>query len=136
MQTRVIATYFLVCVSLAGCKETPSVDFKIPPQEVSRENPVNPTAAVIADGNQIYLKLDCAVCHGKNGNGKGFMAGASRYDCRDWRDRNSLKDLTDGELFYILNKGKGNMPGYERKVDSQQAWLMVDYIRSLAKQNP
>jgi mono/diheme cytochrome c family protein len=136
MQIKVIATCFLVCVSLAGCQGRPSADYRIPPEEVSRENPVKPTAALIAEGNQSYLKSDCAVCHGKSGNGKGFMSGASRYDCRDWRDRNSLKDFTDGELFYILNKGKGNMPGYERKVDSQQAWLMVDYIRSLAGQNP
>ncbi|MGD0906413.1 MAG: cytochrome c [Candidatus Acidiferrales bacterium] len=136
MQIKATAICFLVCLFLAGCKETPSADFKIPPEEASRENPVKPTASLIADGSQVYLKLDCAVCHGKNGNGKGFMSGASRYDCRDWRDRNSLKDFTDGELFYILNKGKGNMPGYERKVDSQQAWLMVDYIRSLARQDP
>jgi hypothetical protein len=45
----------------------------------------------------------------------------------------SLKGFTDGDLFYILNKGKGKMPGYERKLDSQQSWLMIAFIHSLAK---
>ena len=122
---------------LAGCRATaPQTEFKVPPGDSSRENPVRLTASSVAEGNQGYLKFDCAVCHGKNGNGKGFMAGASRFDCRDWRDSTSLKNFTDGDLFYILIKGKGSMPAYERRLNDHDAWLMVDYIRSLAKQNP
>jgi mono/diheme cytochrome c family protein len=123
-------------LSLAGCQEKPRSEFKVPPEEASRENPVKPTALSIAEGNRNYLKSDCAVCHAKNGNGKGFMSGASRYNCRDWRDPSSLKDFTDGELFYIINKGKGNMRGYERRMNSQEVWLMVDYIRSLTRTSP
>lgn len=75
MRIKILGTCFLFAVSLAGCQGKPGTDFKIPPEEASRENPVKPTAALIAEGNQSYLKLDCAVCHGKIGNGKGFMSG-------------------------------------------------------------
>jgi mono/diheme cytochrome c family protein len=133
----VMASGLLACLFLAGCQaKAPQSEFKVPPQEASRQNPVALTSESIAQGNESYLKSDCAVCHGKNGNGKGFMSGASHYDCRDWRDPASLKDFSDGDLFYILNKGKGKMPGYERKLDAQQGWLMIAFIRSLAKQNP
>ena len=114
--------------------ERPPARIQSPAEESSRPNPLKLTPDTIAQGNDSYLKSDCAVCHGKNGNGKGFMSGASHYDCRDWRDPSSLKDFSDGDLFYILNKGKGKMPGYEHRVDSQQSWQMIAFIRSLAKQ--
>jgi mono/diheme cytochrome c family protein len=129
------AALLLSWLLLAGCQtKAPQPEFQVPAQESSRQNPVKPTADSIAQGNQSYLKSDCAVCHGKNGNGKGFMSGASHYDCRDWRDPSSLKDFTDGDLFYILNKGKGKMPGYERRLHSQEGWVMITFIRSLPKQ--
>jgi mono/diheme cytochrome c family protein len=137
MRRELAATCVFVWLFLSGCQaKAPQAEFKVPPEESSRENPVKATADSVAAGDESYLKSDCAVCHGKNGNGKGFMSGASHYDCRDWRDPSSLKDFTDGDLFYILNKGKGKMPGYERKLDSRQSWLMIAFIRSLAKQNP
>jgi mono/diheme cytochrome c family protein len=129
-------TCLLSWVSLAGCQpNAPQPEFKVPAGEASLQNPVQATTDSVAKGNDAYLKSDCAVCHGKNGNGKGFMSGASHYDCRDWRDPSSLKDFSDGDLFYILNKGKGKMPGYERKLDAQQGWLMIAFIRSLEKRN-
>ena len=91
------------------------------------------TPESLAGSSALYTKADCAVCHGKLGDGKGFMAGASRYDCRDWRDPAALKNFTDGELFYILMKGKGYMPGYEKKFSADDAWAMVNYVRAFAK---
>jgi len=134
MRRLVLAICSLAFLSLSGCQGKPRPEFKIPAEEASRENPVKSTAASIAEGNQDYLMSNCVVCHAKNGSGKGFMSGASSYNCRDWRDPSSLQDFTDGQLFYIINKGKGNMPGYERRLNPQQVWLMVDFIRSLGKQ--
>jgi mono/diheme cytochrome c family protein len=136
MRNEFLATCLFLSLSLSGCNQKPSSEFKIPPEEAGRENPVKPTDASIAEGNQDYQKFDCAVCHAKNGNGKGFMAGASHYACRDWRDPASLKNFTDGELFYVINKGKGYMPAYEHKINPRNAWMMVGYIRSFAKQSP
>ena len=122
---------------VGGCQaKAPQPEFRVPPQEASRANPLASNADSIAKGQEAYLKSDCAVCHGKSGNGRGFMAGASHFECRDWGDASSLKSFSDGDLFYILNKGKGKMPGYERRLDPQQGWLMITFVRSLAKQAP
>jgi mono/diheme cytochrome c family protein len=135
MRKYLAAVALLTFLFTMGCRSSaPQPEFKVPAEESSRPNPLKLTPDTIAQGNDSYLKSDCAVCHGKNGNGRGFMSGASHYDCRDWRDPSSLKDFSDGDLFYILNKGKGKMPGYEHRVDSQQSWQMIAFIRSLAKQ--
>jgi hypothetical protein len=52
---------------------------------------------------------------------------------RDWRDPAALKDFTDGEIFYIVNKGAGEMSGEEGRLKPEQIWPTVNYIRSLGK---
>jgi len=130
----------LVLLGLAGSsqekkkavQEPPPAEFKIPPEEAQRQNPVKPTPDSVAEGKRLY-GFDCAMCHGKEGDGKGDLAESMGLKLRDYRDPAALKDLTDGELFYILSKGKGKMPGDEGRMKPEQRWHMVNYIRSLAK---
>jgi mono/diheme cytochrome c family protein len=44
-----------------------------------------------------------------------------------------LKNRTDGELFYIIQKGKDQMPPEGTRVKDEAIWDMVNYVRSLAK---
>jgi hypothetical protein len=46
------------------------------------------------------------------------------------------KDRTDGELFYILKNGHGNMPLKGDRAKPEQPWDLVNYIRSLARKQP
>jgi mono/diheme cytochrome c family protein len=112
--------------------QAPAPEFKIPPAEAKRPNPVKPTPASIASGKHTYT-TQCAMCHGANGDGKGDLAADMKLNLRDYRDPDSLKDMTDGELFYILTKGKGDMPGEEDRMKPEQLWNLVNFIRSLAK---
>lgn len=131
----------LACVGLAGFpqekKETPKepAGFKIPPEEAQRQNPVKPTPNSIGQGKRIYA-FDCAMCHGKEGDGKGDLAADMELKLRDYRDPAALKDFTDGELFHILAKGKGKMPGDEGRMKAEQRWDLINFIRSLAKKAP
>ena len=131
----------LVCAGLAGFpqekKEAPKepAEFKIPPEEARRQNPVKPTLSSIAQGKRIY-NFDCAMCHGKDGDGKGDLADPMGLKLRDYRDPAALEDFTDGELFYILAKGKGKMPGDEGRMKPEQRWHLINFIRSLAKKAP
>lgn len=110
-------------------------EFKIPPEEVKRENPVKATAASIADGRHAFTS-QCAMCHGKDGDGKGDLAEDMKLKLRDYRDPDALKGVTDGEMFYILTKGKGDMPGQEGRMKPDQLWNLINYIHSLAKGKP
>jgi mono/diheme cytochrome c family protein len=107
-------------------------EFKIPPEAVKQVNPVKPTLESLARGKRMY-GFDCAMCHGKSGDGKGDVAADMHLNLRDYRDAASLKDITDGELSYIITKGKGDMTGEEGRVKPEEVWNIVNYLRSLAQ---
>ena len=113
-------------------EEKSADEFKIPPEAAKQANPIKLGPSSIAQGKRFY-GFDCAMCHGKEGDGKGDLAGHMNLKLRDYRDPAALKDMADGELFYIITKGKGQMPGEEGRLKPEQIWDMVNYIRFLAK---
>jgi len=110
--------------------KTPPAEYKIPPEAANRANPVKPTPESLAKGKKIY-GYDCAVCHGDNGDGKGDMTDMKGIP--DFTDPDTLKDRTDGELFYIIQKGKGEMPPEGDRAKTEDLWNLVNYVRSFAK---
>jgi hypothetical protein len=54
----------------------------------------------------------------------------------DWRDPTAVASVSDGEIFYIVNKVKGVMPGEEGRSKPEEIWSMVIYLRSLSKGAP
>jgi len=107
-------------------------EFKIPPEAVKEPNPVKPTPESIAHGKKTW-GYDCSMCHGADGDGKGDLAADMKLHLPDYRDPKSLKDKTDGEMFYIIKNGKGQMPAEGDRAKPDQIWDLVNYIRSLAK---
>ena len=106
--------------------------FSVPPDIASKSNPVHPTAAGMAVARKMY-GYDCAMCHGKDGDGKGDMAASLKTPLKNWQDPASLKDMTDGELFYIIDKGKGEMQGEGDREKPEQLWNTVTLVRSFSK---
>lgn len=121
------------CLGAAGCRNS-TTSFAIAPEEASRPNPFPATPDVIATGKKLYDGSDCTLCHGAAGDGKGPLSRDLKYNTRDWRAPAALSSFSDGELFYILNKGKGAMPGYADRDSPEHLWQMVDYLRSFARQ--
>jgi mono/diheme cytochrome c family protein len=95
-------------------------------------NPVKPTAESQAQAKKMY-GYDCALCHGESGNGKGDLAADIKPPLKDYTDPAALKDLTDGEIFYIIKNGHKDMPPEGQRVKTEQNWDLVNYVRSLAK---
>lgn len=96
-------------------------------------NPVKPTPESLARAKKIY-GYDCALCHGASGDGKGEVVTDMKLTMRDYTDPTALKDLTDGELFYIIRNGKGQMPSEEvARATQEDVWNMVVLVRSFAK---
>jgi mono/diheme cytochrome c family protein len=104
----------------------------IPPEAAKLVNPVKPSAESLARGKKDY-GLDCAMCHGANGNGKGDLATDMKLNLKDYRDPASLKEVTDGEIFYIIKNGKGEMTGEGDRRKASELWDMVNYVRSLSR---
>jgi mono/diheme cytochrome c family protein len=134
----VILLSFLLCAlpvtaqeSQAPAQATTSSSSTIPAEAVHQVNPVKPTSESLALGKK-YYGYDCAMCHGNNGDGKGEVAISEKYKIGDFTDPATLKGRTDGELFYIIKNGQGQMPPEGDRVKATELWNMVNYIRSLS----
>jgi ribosomal protein L24E len=72
------------------------------------------------------------MCHGAKGDGKGEVVESMKLSMRDWRDPATLATLSDGELFYIITKGKGKMMAEGERVPEKLRWNLVNLVRTLA----
>lgn len=105
---------------------------KVPEEAAKLANPVKAEAGSIREGRRMF-ETQCALCHGKAGDGKGELVDSMKLSLSDYRDPNALKAMTDGALFYVLKKGCDQMPGEEGRMKENQMWNLVNYIRSLAR---
>jgi mono/diheme cytochrome c family protein len=103
----------------------------IPAEAAHMTNPFKPTAESQAKAKKIY-GYDCALCHGANGNGKGDVVADLKLSLKDYTDPAALKDMSDGELFYVIKNGKGQMPGEGDRAKPEDLWNMVVLVRSFA----
>ncbi len=106
----------------------------IPVEAARQTNPVKPGPESIARAKK-WWNIDCVMCHGAEGNGKGDTAKEMKLNIVDFTDPNTLKDRTDGEIFYIIKKGHQDMPTEGDRVKTEENWDLVNYVRSLAKKN-
>ena len=104
----------------------------IPADAAKMVNPVKPTSESLAHAKKMY-GYDCAMCHGANGNGKGDVVGDLKLTLKDYTDPAALKDISDGEIFYIIKNGKGQMTGEGERLKTDDIWNMVLLVRSFSK---
>jgi mono/diheme cytochrome c family protein len=136
----VVAAIVSLCCAVSARQEQKApaagaaAEYKIPPEASKLANPVKSTPASLAAGKKTY-GFDCAMCHGKDGDGKGELAVDMKLKLVDYRDPASLKDMTDGDLFYIIKNGKGDMTGEGDRSKPDEIWNLVNYVRSLAQKN-
>jgi mono/diheme cytochrome c family protein len=115
-------------------KPAPIAPYTIPAEAVHQPNPVKPTTESIARGKKWY-GYDCAMCHGTDGDGKGGVAEDMKLKVSDFTNPATLKDRTDGELFYVIKTGKGDMPPEGPRLKPDGLWDLVNYVRSLPKKS-
>ena len=126
----------LLCPFAAAVQESRPPDattpdsFTIPAGAVHQVNPVKPTAESIAQGKK-YYGYDCAMCHGNSGDGKGEVAIDEKLTLSNFSDRETLKNKTDEDLFYVIKNGHGHMPPERIRLSPNELWNLVNYIRSL-----
>lgn len=107
----------------------------IPAEDAAKKNPAKPTPEGLVEARKLY-GYHCAMCHGKDGDGKGDLATDMQLKLKDWRDPNALAKMTDGELFYIVTNGRGKMTGGEGdRTKEEVRWNLVNVVRGFAKKD-
>ena len=130
----------------------PNINFDFQPKIKAQTNPLSiPKNTVIYKSNNSKTSLDklnitydfvkngqknynihCAACHTRTGNGTKSIISQN-----GWVVSNILDDVTyqktDNELYSIVDIGIRSMPGYGKKLSSEEMWEIVMYVRSLQK---
>jgi len=97
------------------------------------KNPVKSTPESQAKAKSLY-QMDCALCHGDNGNGKTDVAKSMGLTLKDWSDAKSLSDKSDQDLFNTIRKGTDKMPAEaEGRAKDDMVWNLIIYLRGFAK---
>lgn len=113
--------------------QTPAAAPAVPGMPADMKNPVKPTPDSLARAKQIY-SIDCALCHGDNGNGKTDLATSMGLTLTDFTDPKTLAGRGDGELFNLIRNGKDKMPPEDKaRASDNQVWNVILYVRSFAK---
>jgi cytochrome c len=97
-------------------------------------NPVKPTAESQAKAKNLY-QIDCAVCHGDNGDGKTDLAKSMGVTLADFTDPKTFAGMTDGQLFNLIRSGKGDKmpPEQSGRASDTALWNLIIYLRHLSK---
>lgn len=100
------------------------------------KNPFMMTAdnrdAILSSGKSLF-KANCAHCHGEKGDGQGPMVTNGIYaGVPDYKDKSAL---SDGQMFYSIYYGKGQMGAHSSILNKKEIWTLVHYIRSIQDSN-
>ena len=104
----------------------------IPVEAAKAQNPVKSSPDSLARAKK-WWALDCAMCHGANGDGKGETAKDMKLNMADFTNPNTMKDRSDGEIYYIIKNGHNDMPAEGPRIKTEEGWDLVNYVRSFAK---
>jgi mono/diheme cytochrome c family protein len=107
----------------------------IPRLDRDRRNPVDGTPEIVAAG-MVHYADHCAMCHGTDGTGDTDIGRGLYPKPPDMRQA-ATQDLTDGELFYIIEHGVRltGMPAFGdgSPESAQQTWHLVHFVRALPR---
>jgi len=105
----------------------------VPKDQRKLENPIADSSQVQADARAHWAD-HCAACHANNGSGDVEMGKHMYPPAPDMRQPET-QQLTDGELFFIIQNGirMTGMPawGSGSPHDEQDSWKLVHFIRHL-----
>lgn len=94
------------------------------------KNPLDSTAAVIAEGKFLYDAY-CKHCHGAKGEGDGKVA--DKYAGVANLKGDSYLNISEGHIFQVITNGAGLMQPHGSQVSPEDRWKIAKYVKTLQK---
>ena len=129
---KTITAYFsALCISpVFYCSDLQAHSWEAPREEAQQRNPLESDTASINIGKEIFLQ-NCSECHGNNAEGlKSAQTGLAK-DTGNLPKR--LKSHSDGDFFWKIKNGKGDMPSFRNELTEEQIWQVIIYISNIDK---
>jgi mono/diheme cytochrome c family protein len=102
--------------------------WKVPADAARVANPIASTPESQTRG-KVYYNDYCLACHGRDARGDGVAGTALKPPPPDLYERK--KHHADGDFFWKIQNGRGQMPGFARQLKEKQIWDIVNYIKSI-----
>jgi mono/diheme cytochrome c family protein len=128
MVTAAIAVFFMFGSGVKA-QQAAAKPWPVPDKDKTMKAPgkIDP-----ATGKELWAK-HCKSCHGSKGLGDGPKAATLKTNPGDFSAA-SFQNSTDGELFFRTNKGRDEMPAYEKKIpEANDRWALVAFMRTFKK---
>jgi mono/diheme cytochrome c family protein len=108
----------------------------IPAVARQQANPIPSSQEGLHDA-MMHFADHCATCHANDGGGE-TMYGKGLYPKPPDLRLRETQDLSDGELFWIIENGVRftGMPGFGNPGTQDDSWKLVHFIRRLPQLNP
>lgn len=95
--------------------------------KVELTNPLEPTEENLDNGKDMY-EIYCISCHGKKGDGKGYLATSEKFaGIPSYQDR----DITAGSIYHVLMHGKNLMGSHSSQLTYKERWQIIHYVEQL-----
>ena len=115
------------------CPQT-RVTAQAPDKIAPLKNPVESNSQNFIKGESLYQwtaePTPCKICHGPTGNGMGMMAQGLSPMPRNFTCSETMKEISDGQMFWIIRNGSPGtgMPAFKFLSDDE-IWKLILYIR-------
>lgn len=102
-----------------------------------KDNPFPITKAGLERGKELY-NIYCGICHGEKGDGQGwlvtmpnsrYLAGPKSFIIDE------MVNAGNGRYYFSIMYGKNVMGAYKEKLNYEERWQVIHYIRALQAQN-
>jgi mono/diheme cytochrome c family protein len=95
-------------------------------------SPLNQKDQEVLEQGQYYFNTYCSICHGAEGDGKGFIVTEGKYKAvPPSYYAEGYIDMPDGKMFHSVTYGKGAMQPYNWALNPTERWKVIAYINSL-----
>lgn len=100
---------------------------------VASRQVANPLPALdegqLKEAERLYL-VNCGICHGTKLDGNGPLYNDANGPFAAAPKNLITLNMPDGQMFYSVTYGKGQMGSYASQLSTTQRWMVIHYIRS------
>ncbi len=97
--------------------------------DLARATLTNPDAAAVDfERGKAAYDIYCAICHGSQGKGDGYLVknekilGVPSYDARE---------ITEGSVYHVIYFGRNTMGSYANQLNEEERWQVSAYVMNL-----
>lgn len=95
--------------------------------KLNSKSPLDSLSLDMTKAQELY-EINCAICHGNAGNGKGKLVTQEKIlGVPSYADR----PITIGSINHVINYGINSMGAYSNQLNQQERWMVATYVMKL-----